>query len=372
VNCRGVLGPKTGGDLSKLQRAASTASNIVKSAKRKLKQVIGDGDDESSPKKKRRKTLPEVTKPVAKAKKQVLKTPAPAVAPSTAKMDLETQRKSRKERAEMRSNSLVTLGSKSGNTVTIRQSTSTYSLTSLQSPEKAVAQNKRQSLPLSRALSKGKSLASGSKAELKTLTGSLIKKGSASVQRTYGNRQSLLGALKSTARSTSTSKLLDSDASLRQSKLSFGGGSLSLQEPEPSTPVEPNTPVRSSKRTLKPSPKMIENERLAKAKADSARAGTSDTPVPSAKPTPKGSPNASRPSTPGTRGSKRAQKPSPKAKENELANKLKAVMRPGSSSASTDGSSSKMSMTKSLKSAATKGVKGSKLAAAKMRMSMKG
>jgi hypothetical protein len=244
-------------------------------------------------------------------------------------------------------------------------------------------------MPLGRALSKGKSLASGSKADLKSLAGGLIKKSSAaagSVKKTYGNRRSLLGlpsSSKSASRSSSASKLLGSNASLRQSKISFGGGRLSLQEPEPTTPVEQGTPVRSSKRTPKPSPKMIEIGKLAKAKASSARARTSVTPVRSAKRTPKPSPKglarSRKPATPEMRLLKRTPKPSPKAKENELfANKLKAVVRPGSSSSSsssrplTDRSSSKKSMTKGLKSAAAKGVNGSKLAAAKMRMSMKG
>lgn len=194
-----------------------------------------------------------------------------------------------------------------------------------------------------------------------------FKKGSMSVQRTYGNRQSLLGPLKSAARSTSATKLLSSNTSLRQSRFSFGGSSLSLQRPEPSTATEPNTPVRASKRTAKPSPKMVENGKLAKATTASARSGASNTPKRSAKPTSTPSPN-----TRGARVSKRSPKPSPKAKENELTSKLKAAMRPGSSSASTDRSWNKLSMTQSFKSAAAKGAKGSKLAAAKIRMSLKG
>ena len=365
-NCRGVLGPKTGADASKLQRAASTASKLVKSAKRKLKQVIGDNEEEQGSKKKRRKTLPDAASFLAKARKQISKTVAPAVAPTPSKLDLKIQKQSRTDRAMKRSSSLNTLRSKAGRKITIRQSTSTYSLSSLQTSPKRQAQKKRHSMPLARSSPKGKSFASAPKSDIKSLAGSLMKKSSAaagSVKRTYTKRKSLLGlpsSSKTISRTSSKLKLVGSNASLRQSKLSFGSGGWSYEEPEPSTPIEQGTPVRASKRTPKPSPKAVESGMPIKRKSSAKSKVSANT---------KPSPRARSSITP-ARSSNRTPKPSPKAKENEIfGNKPRAVARPGSSHL---GKSASQSMAKSFKSAASKGVKGTKMAGSKIRLSLKG
>jgi len=221
--CRGVLGPKPNKDANKTSKPVSAAVNVVKGIKRKLKHAFGDegnGEDDDSHQPNRKKVLPDAKALLRKATKQLTSLAQKSPNKTFDGLD-ETQSKSRAERAARRSSSTVTLRSQTDIRQSKRHSTSSITVPTTKSSSHHAENNR---LSLTRLTSTNKSTK-----VLQNVLNSIKDRSSKALQSSI-SKTNHKRIPDDKSRSESSSSLLP-EHRLRQSKLSFGHGNLSFEDP---------------------------------------------------------------------------------------------------------------------------------------------
>lgn len=200
----------------------AVASNVVKGVKRKLKEVFGDDDNEDEEDRavKRKRVLPDPKALLKKATKQLTNI-ASGSSTSTSTGHEETQRETRAERTTRRSSSTVTLSSQTEIKLSKKHSRTSIKVSS-------TATTSRQTTTEDLSLSRSKSKSVSPKKMFQNVVNKIKDSSSKALQPTTG--KSNLRNLADHDSSSSTSQLLPKKP-LKQSKLSFGGGSLSFEDP---------------------------------------------------------------------------------------------------------------------------------------------
>jgi len=199
-------------------------ANVVKGIKRKLKHAFGDeGNDEDNDtnQPKRKKALPDAKALLRKATKQLTNLAQNSSNKTFSGLD-ETQSKSRAERATRRSSSTVTLRSQTDIRRSKRHSTSSV----------PVHANKTGSLHTeSHSLSHTRLTSANKPTKVLQNVLNSIKDRSSKALQTSISKTNHKGVPGGKSSSESSSSLLPENR-LRQSKLSFGHGNLSFEDPD--------------------------------------------------------------------------------------------------------------------------------------------